>query len=110
METGVFALTPFWSAVAEEEASCEVSALWSDDCAWPEPPHPYWQLELLVWVWGPFWVVSAELDASELAELSSVWLAELLPAVTSPPATMTGTFALTPFWVAVADESADWSV
>jgi len=50
------------------------------------------------------------LDASELAELSSVWLAELLPATTSPPATMTGTFALTPFCVAVADESADWSV
>jgi hypothetical protein len=96
--------------VAEEEASCEVSALWSDDCAWPEPPHPYPQLLLEVWVWGPFWVVSAELDASELAELSSVWLAELSPAVTSPPATMTGTFALTPFWVAVADESADWSV
>jgi hypothetical protein len=55
-------------------------------------------------------VVSDQLDASELAELSSVWLAELSPAVTSPPATMTGTFALTPFCVAVADESADWSV
>ena len=50
------------------------------------------------------------MDASELAELLSVWAAELLPAVTSPPATMTGTFALTPFWSAVADESADWSV
>jgi len=55
-------------------------------------------------------VVSAELDASELAELLSVWSAELLPAVTLPPATMTGTFALTPFCVAVADESEDWSV
>jgi hypothetical protein len=55
-------------------------------------------------------VVSDQLDASELAELSSVWEAELSPAVTSPPATMTGTFALTPFWLAYADESADWSV
>jgi len=50
------------------------------------------------------------LDASELAELLSVWSAELSPAVTSSPATMTGTFALTPFCVAVADESEDWSV
>jgi len=50
------------------------------------------------------------LDASELAELSSVWLAELGPLVTSPPATMTGTFALTPFCVAFAEESADCSV
>jgi hypothetical protein len=50
------------------------------------------------------------LDASELAVLVSVWSAELLPAFTSPPATMTGTFALTPVWFAVADESADWSV
>jgi hypothetical protein len=108
--TGTFALTPCCVAVAVLEASCVVSALWSDDCAWPEPPQPTPQLELLVCDCGPFWVVSAELDASELAELLSVCVAELLPATTSPPATMTGTFALTPFCVAVADESADWSV
>jgi len=33
MDTGTFALTPFWSAVAEEVASCEVQALWSELCA-----------------------------------------------------------------------------
>jgi hypothetical protein len=96
--------------VAEDVALCVVSALWSDDCAWPEPPQPESHEVLVDWDCGPVWVVSAELDASELAELLSVWSAELSPAVTSPPATMTGTFALTPFCMAVADESEDWSV
>jgi hypothetical protein len=50
------------------------------------------------------------LDASDEAELSSVWLAELSPPVMSPPATATGTFALTPFWSASASESAYCSV
>jgi hypothetical protein len=107
MDTGVFALTPCWEALASELAYCVVSALWSDDCAWPDPPQPYPQLELLVCDCGPFWVVSAELDASELAVLCSVWSAELSPPATFPPATTTGTFALTPFCVAFAEESAD---
>ena len=44
--------------------------------------------------------------AVEAAELSAVCVAELGPLFTSPPAMLTGTFALTAFCFAVASESA----
>jgi hypothetical protein len=50
--------------------------------------------------------VSAEFDADEVAELSSFWLALLVPPLTEPPAIETGTLALTPFCVASADDLA----
>jgi len=46
------------------------------------------------------------LDAEESAELLLFCVAELLPLVTEPPLTMTGTLALTAFWVASAVECA----
>jgi len=46
------------------------------------------------------------LDADESAELLLFCEAELLPLVTDPPLTMTGTFALTALWVASAEECA----
>jgi hypothetical protein len=116
--TGTFALTPFWSAFAVEWAVWLVEASWLDDCACPEPPHPYWQLELLVWDCDAFWVVLAVLDADELAVLLRFCEAELEPlAGAAPPMvvvptdtpsalTVTGTFALTAFWVALALELA----
>jgi len=45
-------------------------------------------------------------DAEESAELLLLCVAELLPLVTDPPETMTGTFALTAFWWASAVECA----
>ena len=107
---GVLAFTPFWSAHAEESASWLVLAFWKSACAWPEPPQPTPQLSLLVCVWSASWLVSAEFEASELAELSRVWFAELSPPETSPPAIETGTLALTPFCLAPAFELASWSV
>jgi hypothetical protein len=116
--TGTFALTPFWSAFADELAVWLVEASWLDDCACPEPPHPNWQLELLVWDCDAFWVVLAVLDADELAVLLRFCEAELEPlAGAAPPMevdptdtpsalTVTGTFALTAFWVALALELA----
>ena len=56
------------------------------------------QLALVDWIWLAVWLVSAVLEASKLAELSRLCLAELSPPVTSPPAIATGTLALTPFW------------
>jgi len=50
------------------------------------------------------------LDADESAELLLFCVAELLPLVTDPPLTMTGTFALTAFWSALAVEVAVWLV
>jgi hypothetical protein len=48
--------------------------------------------------------------ASDSAELELFCVAELFPPVTSPPATVTGTLALTPFWLAFASELALWFV
>jgi len=75
------------------------------------------QLESLVWDWLAFWFVQEELDASDDAELFRFWFAELepldgaVPIVVGPtetpsPLTVTGTFALTPFWLAFASELA----
>jgi len=44
--------------------------------------------------------------AEEVAELLLFCVAELLPLVTDPPETMTGTFALTALWLASAVECA----
>jgi hypothetical protein len=41
--------------------------------------------------------VLAVLSADDVAELLLLWVAELEPPVTSPPAIDTGTLALTPF-------------
>jgi hypothetical protein len=49
-------------------------------------------------------------DAEDVAALLMLCVAELGPAVTWPPATMTGTFALTACWSAFAVESAVWLV
>jgi len=46
------------------------------------------------------------LDADESAELLLLCVAELLPLVTDPPLTMTGTLALTAFCLASAVELA----
>jgi hypothetical protein len=46
-----------------------VDELWSSAWAWPEPPHPATQLELLDWVWLADWVVEALFDAEDDAEL-----------------------------------------
>jgi hypothetical protein len=115
--TGTLAFTPFWSAFASEVASWLVDASCDDDCACPEPPQPTWQLELLVCDCVAFWVVFAVLDADELAVLLLLCVAELEPlgamspyvwdpTATPSPLTVTGTFALTPFWVALALELA----
>jgi hypothetical protein len=74
--TGTFALTAFWCASADESADWLVDASWLDDWYCPEPPQPTWQPELLVWVWLAFWVVSAELDADEVAALLAFCVAE----------------------------------
>jgi len=108
--TGTFALTPLWSASADEWAPWSVSAACEADCAWPEPPHPTMQDDALDWLWFAVWSVAAVFVADESAVLFSVWLAELDPAWTSPPATVTGTFALTPFWFASALDDASWIV
>ncbi|HWI73880.1 MAG TPA: hypothetical protein VNT55_18105 [Baekduia sp.] len=50
------------------------------------------------------------LDAEDVAALVLLCVAELFPAVAEPPATMTGTFALTACWSAFAVESAVWLV
>jgi hypothetical protein len=50
------------------------------------------------------------LVAEESAELLLFCVAELSPLVTDPPATVTGTFALTAFWLALAVECAVWLV
>jgi hypothetical protein len=103
--------------VAVELAVWLVDASWDDDCACPEPPQPTWQLELLVCDCEPFWVVLAVLDADEEAVLLLFCVAELEPlgawfptdrepTDTPSPLTVTGTFALTPFWVALALELA----
>ena len=76
--------------------------LCSSSCACPEPPQPTAQLDELLWDWEASWLVSAEFDADESAELSSFWLALLVPPLTEPPAIETGTLALTPFCVASA--------
>ena len=95
-----------------------MDASWLDDCTWPEPPQPTWQLELLVWVWLAFWLVLAVLDADEVAVLLAFCVAEdeplagaMFPYVWEPtdtpsPLTTTGTFALTAFWLALALELA----
>ena len=62
------------------------------------------------WLWLLLWLVSDLLPAPLAAPLSAVWLALLAPPVTSPPAMLTGTLALTVFWLAFAFESASWPV
>jgi len=49
--------------------------------------------------------VLASFDASDEAELSSDWSAELSPALTNAPVA-TGALALVPYWEASASESA----
>jgi hypothetical protein len=56
-----------------------VDELWSSHCAWPEPPHPATQLELLDWDWLALWLVDAVFDAEDVAELLRFWLALLDP-------------------------------
>jgi hypothetical protein len=76
-----------------------VEAVWSDACAWPEPPQPAAQLSLLDWVWDESWEVLASLLAEESAELLRLCEAELGGSTNS-----TGAFALVPVWSAVASE------
>jgi hypothetical protein len=69
------------------------------------------QLELPpVWVGVAVWLVVPLLVAEEVPELVNVWLAELGPAETLPPAMLTGTLAFTAFWSAFALELASWVV
>ena len=110
IEIGTLAFTPFWSALASDSAFWSVSASWSSFCDWPEPPQPYLQSDELFWVWSASWSVLASFEASESASLSSSCLAELSPPQTLPPPIETGTLAFTPFWSALASESAFWSV
>jgi len=58
-----------------------VDAYWVLSCAWPEPPHPAVQLELLDWDWSFDWDVDALLDALDDAELLLLCVAELEPPV-----------------------------
>ena len=68
--TGTLALIAFWSAFAVESADCCVFDDWPFTCAWPAPPQPIVQLELLDWFWLLFWVVLLLLLALLLALLS----------------------------------------
>ena len=70
------------------------------------------QLELPPFcVWVLVWVVAAVLLAGPLvAPLPAVWLALLAPPVIEPPAMFTGTFALTAFCFASAEDAASCSV
>src|SRR5947207_1661560 len=58
-------------ALADESAHWPVNAPWNNSCACPEPPQPAPQLSLLDWLWLAPWVVSASLDAFDLAEFSA---------------------------------------
>src|ERR671935_2600440 len=109
--TGTFALTAFCLLTASEPADCDVSA--SCTPAWkpPAPPQPALQDEPpTFWVWSCFWVVSASFDEFASASELAAWLAELGPEVMFPPATFTGTFALTAFCLLTASEPADCDV
>src|SRR5919205_367185 len=80
MLTGTLAFTAVCFAFASASASCFVNADWSTVCDWPFPPQPDRQLELPpVCVGLADWPVVLVFDASALAELSAVWVAELEP-------------------------------
>src|SRR6185437_8620287 len=106
MLTGTLALTAFWLASAFDAASWAVSDFWAESWAWPAPPQPIRQLEPADWVWLLLWSVLARLPAALSAPLVAVWLALLSPPWMSPPAMLTGTLALTAFWLASALERA----
>jgi hypothetical protein len=107
MLTGTLALTASCLAFASESASCFVKDAWITFCSWPLPPQPDLQLELpLDCVGVAVWVVVLSFDAVESAVFVAVWFAWLEPLFTSPPAMLTGTFALTAFCLAFAFESA----
>src|SRR5436190_1422833 len=107
MLTGTSALTAFCSAFAFESASCFVEDAWITFCSWPLPPHPDLQLVLPpVCVGVAVCSVPLVFDAVEVAVLLLFCVAELAPLFTSPPAMLTGTFALTAFCLAFAFESA----
>jgi hypothetical protein len=103
---GTLALTPFCLAFAVESALWSVDAYCDRSCAWPEPPQPATQLELLDWSCVALWSVLAVFDADDVALLLLFCVAELGPVVTSPAAIAIGTLALTPVWSAFADELA----
>src|SRR5215204_3998894 len=117
MPTGTFAFTAFCLAFASASASCFVLDDWDTFCSWPLPPHPDQHLlSPAVCVAVAFWSVLLLFEASASALLLAVCVAELVPAFTSRPAMLTGTFAFTTFCLAVASASAscfvfaDWSI
>src|SRR2546421_5308000 len=107
MPTGAFAFTASCFASELASASCLVRPTWNTFCSWPLPPQPEKQLELpRVWLGFAVWLVVLVSDASAVAPLSAVCVAELEPPTTSYPAIPTGTLALTAFCLAVASASA----
>jgi hypothetical protein len=69
------AFTPVWSALAPENARWRVSASWINAWAWPEPPQPQLQPELLDCVWPAPCVVLLELVDPAVAPFVAVWSA-----------------------------------
>src|SRR5436305_802218 len=110
MFTGTLALTVFCLALACDRAACKVAADCEFNCAWPEPPLPIPQPELVDWLWLLPWLVQALLFALLSALFAEFWLALLLPPETSPPATLTGVLPFTVFWWALACDRASCRV
>src|ERR1700753_1814910 len=106
MLTGTLALTAFWLAFALERAACNVVAFCPESCAWPAPPQPITQLDPADCVWVFASLLFAPLPAPLTAPFAAVWFALDDPAVMFPPAMLTGTLALTAFWLAFALDAA----
>src|SRR5205823_4118241 len=107
MPTGTFAFRACCLATASESASCFVSAIWATFCSWPLPPHPDQHLELPSSCEGSaVWSVLLTLDAFALPLLFAVWVAELEPPRTSPPAMPIGVLAFRASCLALASASA----
>src|ERR687887_424765 len=112
IETGELPFTVVWSLFAPPIAACVVSAFWPPTGPPPPPPQPARQTPLPPTVcscdW--FWFVSAELPTIAAAAELAVWLAELGPELTSPPAIETGALPLTAVWSLSAHPIAAWFV
>src|SRR5919204_31622 len=113
VECGELLLTAFCRLTPAAKAACSVSAFWIPICAPPGPPQPKKHEDLpppTFWVWSCFCVVSASFDDFASASELATWLAELGPEVIFPPATLTGTFALTAFGLLIPADFASCSV
>src|SRR6478672_6967984 len=121
VELGVFELTAFWSLSEMPSAHWFVSAAWMPAWKPPAPPEPAerpsWPSLLQPQSLPPMscfrpwsWSVLALFETSVLALAVAVWLAELGPEETFPPAVEVGAFALTAFWSLSEMPSAHWLV